>query len=111
VPYVTGSAILDHVRKADPDADDIAWADSCAAAIEAAIADRLDTPDGALTPSATQIDRLEVAALQDGAACYVSRKAPHGVLAFGPDGDAVRLGRELLRECDPILYAIAPGIG
>jgi len=107
VPYVTGPDILTHVKKLDPDTEDDAWAASCADAIEAAITDRLD----GVTPSATQIDRLEVAALQDGAACYVSRKAPHGVLAVGPDGDVVRLGRELLRECDPILYAIAPGIG
>ena len=107
MPYVTGSGILTHVRKSDPTADDTAWAASCAASVEAAIADRLD----GLTPSATQIDRLEVAALQDGAACYVSRNAPHGVLAVGPDGDVVRLGRELLRECEPILFAISPGIG
>ena len=107
MPYVTGAAILAHVKKSDPAADDSTWAGLCADAIESAIAHRLD----GTTPSADTVNRLEVAALQDGAACYISRKAPHGILSTGPDGEAVRLGRDLLRECEPILYPIAPGIG
>lgn len=106
---MTGALILAHVANTSPSAADTAWAGTCAAAIEGAIADRLG--DGALTPTASQEAQIVAAALQDGAACYVSRKSPHGVLSIGPDGDAVRLGRDLLRELEPILYRIAPGIG
>ena len=106
---MTGAEILAHVKRSAPDEDDEDWADVCAAAIEAAIADRLG--DGAVTPSASKDAQLVLAARNDGAAAYLSRKAPHGILAVGPDGDTVRLGKAILRECDPILYSIAPGIG
>ena len=111
-PYVTGSAILQHVAgsgAASTDAEDIAWAAVVAAAIEGAIASRLD--DGAVTPTAAQDDQLSAAALQDGAALYVARKAPNGIVSFGPDGDIARLGSAQLRACEPILYRISPGIG
>jgi len=110
-PYVTGAAILQHVAGSgtpSAEAADIAWADVVAAAIEGAIASRLD--DGAYTPTASQDDQLAAAALQDGAALYVARKAPNGVVSFGPDGDIARLGSAQLRACEPILYRISPGI-
>ena len=112
MPYVTGAQILQHVagsQAPSADADDVAWAGKCADAIEGAIASRLD--DGAFTPTASQTDQLEAAALQDAAALYVARKAPHGVLSIGPAGDEVRLGSALLRACDAILWRINPGIG
>jgi hypothetical protein len=112
MPYVTGSAILQHVAGSgapSADAEDEAWADVCAAAVEGAIADRLD--GGALTPTTEQDAQLTAAALQDGAALYVARKAPHGVLSIGPDGDVARLGSAILRASDAILYRISPGIG
>lgn len=112
MPYVTGAQILQHVAGSgtpSADTDDVAWADTCAAAIEGAIAHRLG--DGAFTPSSSQTAMLEAAALQDGAALYVARKAPHGVLTFTPDGDVARLGASLLRACEPIVFAINPGIG
>jgi hypothetical protein len=40
----------------------------------------------------------------------MARKSPHGVLSVGPDGDVARLGSDILRACDPILYRINPGI-
>ena len=112
MPYVTGAQILQHVAGSgapSADTDDVAWAATCAAAIEGAIAHRLG--DGAFTPSSSQTAMLEAAALQDGAALYVARKAPHGVLSFTPDGDVARLGASLLRACEPIVFAINPGIG
>ena len=111
-PYVTGAAILQHVAgsgavstvQADED-----WADVCAAAVEGAIAERLD--DGAFTPSTAVDNELQAAALQDGAALYIARKAPHGIVSVGPDGDAQRIGSAILRACDAILWRINPGIG
>ena len=111
-PYVTGAAILQHVAGSgtpSADSDDVAWAGKCADAVEGAIAHRLE--DGAFTPSASQEDMLIAAALQDGAALYVARKAPHGVLSISPDGDVARLGSSILRACEQVLYPISPGIG
>ena len=109
---MTGAAILQHVAgsgapsavQADED-----WADVCAAAVEGAIATRLG--DGAFTPTASQEAQLVAAALQDGAALYVARKAPHGVLSITPDGDVARLGSSILRACEQVLFPIDPGIG
>lgn len=112
MPYVTGAQILQHVAGSgtpSADTDDVAWADVCADAIEGAIAHRLG--DGAFTPSSSQADMLAAAARQDGAALYVSRKAPHGVLSISPDGEVARLGASLLRACEPVLFVINPGIG
>lgn len=108
-PYVTGPIILTHVRKTGTvPADDTAWAAACAAAIEALIAYRMSgvtiTPDIEL--------ELIRAAKQDGAAAYMDREAPHGVQSFGPDGESVRLGRDLARALYPVFIRYAgPGIG
>lgn len=108
-PYVTGALILAHVRKTDTaTADDEAWSDTCAAAVEEYIAWRLD----GVTPSAGQEDAIRRAALQDGAAAYVERDAPHGILSMGPDGEAVRLGRDIARALIPVLTRVGTvGIG
>ena len=107
-PFVTGAEILTHVGEDAPDAAQTAWAASCAAALEAVIAYRLT----GVTITAGIEAELNVAAVQDGAACYASRAAPHGVLSVGPDGDVVRLGRDITRELEPIFLRYAgPGIG
>lgn len=108
MPYVTGSAILTHVRKTDPAADDTAWAQTCADALEALIGLRM----AGVTITAGITDELERAALQDGAAAYVDRTAPHGVQSLGPDGEAVRLGADIGRTLRPVFLRYAgPGIG
>ena len=105
---MTGAKILTHVGEGSPAADQTAWANSCAAALEAVIAHRLT----GVTITAGIEAELNVAAVQDGAACYAARKAPHGVLSVGPDGDVVRLGREITRELEPVFLRYAgPGIG
>ena len=112
MPYVTGAAILQHVAGSgtpSSDTEDVAWAALCAASIEGAIATRLE--DGALTPTASQVAQLNVAALQDGAALYLGRKTPGGVLVLGDGTEVVRLGSAQLRACETILYPISPGIG
>jgi hypothetical protein len=107
-PYVTGAMILAHVRKSSPAADDTAWAVACADAIESLIAYRM----AGVTITAAMEDELIRAALQDGAAAYMDREAPHGVQSFGPDGESVRLGRDLSRALYPVFIRYAgPGIG
>lgn len=106
MPYVTSAQILAHAGASDPTTEDTAWAGLCADALEAIIAHRL----GDVTPSASQIDDLERAALLDGIAAYAERKAPHGVLTIGPDGDAVRLGRDMVRALEPVFLRIV-GLG
>ena len=107
-PYVTAALILAHVKITSPAADQTAWATTCAAAIEARIASRL----AGITLSAGDEAELTRAAIQDGAAAYVDREAPHGVQSFGPDGESVRLGRDIVRALYPVFINIAgPGIG
>jgi hypothetical protein len=108
VPYVTSAAILTHVGRGAGTAEEQAWAGKCADAVEGLIAHRL----AGVTPSAGQIDMLEKAALQDGAAAFTGKDAPHGIQSMGPDGAAVRLGAKLGRELEPVFLTIAgPGIG
>lgn len=103
-PYVTGAEIL-----AATGGDDAAWAAICAAAVEAAIAARL----AGETASAGLEAELQRSAVIDGCAAYVERKAPSGVLSLGPDGEAVRLGAEILRSSEPVLrrHLSQAGIG
>jgi alpha-L-fucosidase len=109
-PYVTSAEILAHVGITSATAEDTAWAGKCAAAIEAIIAERLDTAN--VTLSAGVEAQLQVAAESDGAALFASRKAPHGILNIGPDGDVVRLGSSAVRALEPIfLRQVGPGIG
>jgi hypothetical protein len=114
VAWVEGSDILAHVAGAGTPSTapaDEAWADLVAAAIDAEVTRRLGSStiaDDDLTGMALAI---KPAALQDAAALYVSRKAPHGVLETGGDGDPVRLGADSLRALNPVLWRVSPGIG
>lgn len=108
MPYVTGAGILAVVGKDDPASADEDWADLVAAAIEAAIAVRLD----GTTPDAGFDAELARSALLDGAAAYAERRSPHGILSVGPDAEAVRLGADILRATNPVLRRhLLPGIG
>lgn len=113
MPYVTGAAILAHVAgTAAPSTvpADEAWADTVAAAIEGEIETGLD--GRTVDPGSPAEAALTMAALQDGAAAYLARKAPHGIMTAGPDGDAVRLGADALRALRPVLGRYGPtGIG
>ena len=109
MPYVTGAQVLTHVGKSSPTADETALAGKCADAIEGGIHQRLDA--GGITPDASGVDELEMAALTDAAALFNSRAAPHGVLSLGIDGEVVRLGSDSLRACLPVLRRIHPTAG
>jgi hypothetical protein len=106
VPYVTGAAILTGAGSpSDPNTD---WADACAAALEAVIAHRM--ADVTITADITA--ELERAALLDGVAAYVDLSAPHGIQSLGPNGETVRLGRDIVRALEPVFLRYAlPGIG
>lgn len=99
MPYVTGAAILAAVEKGSPSAADSDWADLVAAAIDAAITRRLRDE----TPSAELEAELARSALLDGMAAYAERRAPHGILSIGPDGDVARMGARMLRATSPVL--------
>ena len=102
--------ILAHVKKVAPHitADDTAWAGTCATAIESLIAYRMAD----VTLTAEIEAELARAAIQDGAAAFMDREAPHGVQSFGPDGESVRLGRDLARALYPVFIRYAGrGIG
>jgi len=107
--YVTGAQILVAVGKTSPSGADTTWAGLCADAIEGAISARLDA--GTITPDASGVDELEVAALNDGAALFNTRNAPHGVLSLGIDGEVVRLGSDSLRSVLPVIRRIHPTAG
>lgn len=107
---MTGAAILAQAGKGTPTAADTAWADICAAAVDAAITTALNGYTVvALGPAALELTRC---ALADGVGAYMDRDAPQGVLMVGPDGAPVRLRADILRVSVPVVarYAI-PGIG
>ncbi len=109
MPYVTAAQILTNVGKGAGTAQEQADAALCAAAIEGAIATRLEGE----IPSAGGTDELEVAALLDGSALFNSLATPHGIASIGIDGDAVRLGADSLRALKPVIARVhsMAGIG
>lgn len=108
--YVTAAAILTHASVPDPTAEDTAWAEDVAAAIEGLIAERM--AGVTVDPGSNAEAELTVAALSDGAAAYARRRAPHGILSIGPDGQTVRLGADLAIALRPVFLRYAgPGIG
>jgi hypothetical protein len=105
-PYITAAAILTHADRTDPSADESAWADMVADALEAEIAHRL----AGVTITAELEAIIRRAATQDGAAGFAERQAPHGVVSV--DGvDVIRLGRDLVRALGPVFRRYNPGIG
>lgn len=108
--FVTGAEILTHAGSdaggVTPTPDDETWADEVAAALNAELVAAL----GDIEPDADQTARLHRAALDDGAAAYARRRAPHGILSVGPDGQAVRLGSDILIATKPVLRRISPPI-
>lgn len=111
MPYVTGATILAQAGVAAPTAADTTWANQVAAALESAIEWRMQGVTDYTTNADITAD-LTRAALVDGTAAYAERQAPHGIVSLGPDGDVVRLGRDMLRALEPVFFRYAgPGIG
>jgi hypothetical protein len=110
--YVTGAEVLTFVGASAPSADEEAWADACAAAVESAITERLGgaviaDPSGAL-------DELKVAARIAAAEAYKRKEAIFGVTGFADlQGNAVRVARDYMDGVRPIVdrYRIYTGIG
>lgn len=110
MPYVDGAGILAHAGVSSPSQADEDWADVCAAAVEAAIEHQMDGVT--VDPGSAAEAELTRAALDDGAAAYARRKAPHGVLTVGPNGESVRLGADIVIALRPVFRRYAtPGIG
>src|SRR5689334_20839589 len=105
--WAVSGADIEAVIGSGADSD---WADACAAAVNAAYTTRLNGYDPA-SPSNAE-DELTRAALMDGVAAYNDRKQQYGILMVGPDGDAIRVGYDVIRTGGPVIdrYAI-PGIG
>ena len=109
--WVTGAEVLTHVGNTSPTAADTAWSAACAAAIDAEVIHHLGDSTIADDDTSGLALAIKVAARTDAAALYQTRKAPHGVLELGPEGEAVRLGANDLRALTPVLYRVSPGIG
>lgn len=107
--YVTGAEILTHAGVDAPNAADSAWADDVAAALEGELA--LALAGVTIDPGSEAEAMLIRAARDDGAAAYARRRAPHGVLSVGPDGQAVRLGADILIALRPVLARLDPPVG
>lgn len=92
----------------DPDTE---WATQCAAAVQEAIDHEL--AGVTITDPSGPFDAIRAAARVDAAAAYVSRRAPHGILSVGPEGQAVRLGSDIIRALRPVLarYSERGGFG
>lgn len=110
MPYVTAATILAHAQVPTPSAADTAWATVVAAAVEATIAHAMT--DVTVDPGSDAEAELTAAALNDGAAAYARRDAPHGVLSMSPDGQTTRLGADIVLNLRPVFrrYGV-PGIG
>lgn len=106
---VTASDITDRTVSGTPSQDQTDWATLCADAVNAAYETALNGYDPA-SPSAAE-DELSRAALLDGIAAFKDLNSPYGILSVGPDGDAVRVGYDVIRAGRPVIdrYAV-PGI-
>jgi hypothetical protein len=107
-PRVSATDILTHAGRTSPTAEETAWAELIANALEAVMTHRLV----GVTITNDLAYELQRAALLDGIAAFVERSAPHGIISMGPDGDVARLGARLTRALEPVLQTYAgPGIG
>jgi len=106
--WVTGAAILAALGVATPDATDSAWADACAAAVNAGIDARMagvpviDPPDPGAYPELTW------AATIAGAEAYKRREAVYGLTGYVDlEGAAIRVARDYLEGIAPIIARYA----
>lgn len=100
---VTGAAILAQAGVDTPDAEETAWADVCAQAVQAGVVRRVDrAADDPVWDEATP--ELMDAALIAGVEAYKRRDAPFGVTGYADlQGIAVRVARDYIDTVAPIL--------
>ena len=100
--WVTGAAILTQVGNAAPSADDTAWADACAAAVNSGVDARLGIVFADLPEEAE--GEVAPAALVAATEAYKRREAPFGVTGYVDlSGSAVRVARDWLAAVQPQL--------
>lgn len=109
--WVTADAILGAVGITSPAPDDSAWAEACAAAVNAGIDTRMrslpvDPPPAALDPAA--YPELTFAATVAGAEAYKRREAVYGLTGYVDlEGAAIRVARDYLEGVAPIIARYA----
>jgi len=114
--WVTGAGILAAVGVSSPAAaDDAAWSEACAAAVNAGIDHRLYgmpyvgapvEPPPPLDPAAYA--EVTYAATIAGAEAYKRREAVYGLTGYVDlEGAAIRVARDYLAGIDPILARYA----
>lgn len=94
--WITGAELLAYVAgTTTPGADDAAWADDVAAAVNAAVTHELDYPVTYVDPlPLDMVSDLHVAALAIGAERMKRREAPFGIAGYDVSGGAVRLSAD-----------------
>ena len=110
---VTGDAIMLAAGKTPvvtpPAGSEQAWANTCAASVNAAIETRLNGYTVAAASNAEA--ELTKSALLDGLEAFRSKDARFGILTVGPDGDPVRVAVDILWSVPVIARYAIPGIG
>jgi len=115
VSLVTGADVLALAGAPRPDQDQTTWADACAGALTAAIAQYLGLPE--LDPPDVPADTSGFAEIQPAATLaavelYKRREAPFGLTSYADAyGQAVRLSRDYLAPILPTLRRWHPTAG
>jgi hypothetical protein len=100
--WVTGSAILTHVRVTSPSAEDAAWADACALAVSTGIDRMLGTQPDPLPEDV--YNEVVGNALTAGGDAYRRRDTPFGLSNYSDmAGIATRVARDYLEGIRPQL--------
>ena len=107
--WVTADAILGAVGVATPaDAEATAWAEACAAAVNAGIDRRMTGVPMIDPPDVTAYPELVFAATVAGAEAYKRREAVYGLTGYVDlEGAAIRVARDYLEGVAPIIARYA----
>lgn len=107
--WITGAAILDALGVATPGTQDSAWADACAAAVNAGIDQRLAGVPMVDPPLPVDAyPELTWAATIAGAEAYKRREAVYGLTGYVDlEGAAIRVARDYLEGIAPIIARYA----
>jgi hypothetical protein len=104
--WVTAADILAAVGVTSPSAADTAWAEACAAAVNAGVDRRLAGLE--LPPDPATAPELTYAATVAGAEAYKRREAVYGLTGYVDlEGAAIRVARDYLEGVAPIVARYA----
>jgi hypothetical protein len=104
VAWVTGPAILAHVRVTSPTPEQSAWADACAGAVDAGINSLCGFVPAIDDASPAAIAEITPNALTAGGDAYRRQDAPFGMTSYADlAGVAARVARDYLESIRPQL--------